>query len=70
MNAGFEMRMTQEYTDLSNKIGKLEVTLANPPSTIAREQLSLMNEQLSAMRRYSEVLLQRIKLLSVEKGEY
>lgn len=60
----FKERLVEEKTQLDEKIEKLEVFISSENfQNIEGVQMSLLNAQLSAMKTYSQIMLERISWL-------
>ena len=61
-NMNYKKRMLKEYSDLNDKIKKLESFLKNKITELDEKQKELMLKQLEVMKSYLEILEERILL--------
>ena len=64
MNIFLEVNLKFEYLELNKKIAELVWLRETSPDAV---EIEIINKQLVAMHRYSECLLERIKLIKNEQ---
>lgn len=63
----FKVRLINEQFDLSEKIGKLKSFVESENfNKVDGSQQKLLNDQLGVMKRYNDILIERLLLLGVK----
>jgi len=57
----YQKRVVEEKIDLDAKIEKIHAFLISAPDTLSSEEYCRMSRQMTAMRKYSEILEERIE---------
>lgn len=70
--SNYEERVFNEREELVNKLHKLSAFLDSQPESfndISKSNIELLREQLKSMQQYSDILLERIKLINEPESE-
>ena len=63
----FKTRLSEEYNELTSKIGSLERFLEGPVN-LSFKAVALLKHQLDIMKAYASILDERVDLIKKEEG--